>query len=77
VTNSSIDALYLAGKELCAPNGKPLSAGGRSSVPIVVDFGLPLVFEARFGRQNVIPISMTNGGSTVMSIVQVRIASRA
>jgi D-glycero-alpha-D-manno-heptose-7-phosphate kinase len=77
VTNSSIDDLYLAGKELCAPNGKPLSADGGSSVPIVVDFGLPLVFEARFGRQNVIPISMTNGGSTVMSIVQVRIASRA
>ncbi len=77
VTNSSIDDLYRAGKELCAPNGKPQSAGGGSFVPIGVDFGLPLVFEARFGRQNIIPIWMTNGGSTVMSIVQVSIASRA
>ena len=65
VMHSSIDDLYLAGKELCAPNGKPLSAGGGSSVPIVVDFGLSLVFEARFGRQNIIPIPMTNGGLTV------------
>ena len=68
VTNSSIDDLYLAGKELCAPSGKPLGAGGGSSVPIVVDFGLPLVFEARFGRQNVIPIPMTYGGLTVFCI---------
>jgi hypothetical protein len=29
VTNSSIDDLNLAGKELCAPSGKPPSAGGR------------------------------------------------
>lgn len=69
VTNSSIDDLYRAGKELCAPSGKPLSVGGGGSVPIIVDFGLPLVIEARFGRQNIIPISMTNGGATVSCMV--------
>ena len=36
VTKSSIDDLYLAGKELCAPSGNPLSAGGGSFVPIGV-----------------------------------------
>ena len=40
VTNSSIDDLYLAGKELCAPSGNPLSAGGGSFVPIGVAPGL-------------------------------------
>jgi galactokinase/mevalonate kinase-like predicted kinase len=77
VTNLSIDDLCLADKELCAPSGKPPSVGGDGSLPIVVDFGLPLVFEARFGRQNIIPISMPNGGSSAMSIVQVSIVSRA
>lgn len=71
VTNSSIDDLYRAGKELCDPSGKPLSAGGDGSVPIVVDPGLSLVFEARFGRQNIIPIPMTNGGLTVSCIASV------
>jgi D-glycero-alpha-D-manno-heptose-7-phosphate kinase len=71
VTNSSIDDLYLAGKELCAPCGRPQSAGGDGSVPIVVDFGLPLVFKARFGHQNIIPISMTDGGLTVSCIASV------
>ena len=40
VTNSSIDDLYRAGKELCAPSGNPLSAGGGSFVPIGVEPGL-------------------------------------
>lgn len=69
MTNSSIDDHYLAGKELRAPSGKLQSAGRGGSVPVVVDCGLPLVFEARFGRQNIIPISMTNGGATVSCMV--------
>ena len=71
MTNSSIDDLCLADKERCAPSGKPLSASGGGSVPIAGELGLPLVFETRFGRQNIIPIPMTNGGLTVSCIASV------
>ncbi|MCA3449378.1 MAG: galactokinase [Rhodobacter sp.] len=69
VTTSAIDDLYMAGKELGARGGKLLGAGGGGFVLFVVDPDLHPAFETRFGLQNIIPISMTNGGSTVMSIV--------
>ena len=71
MTNSSIDDLCLADKERSAPSGKPLSASGGGSVPIAGGLGLPLVCETRFGRQNIIPIPMTNGGLTVSCIASV------
>jgi D-glycero-alpha-D-manno-heptose-7-phosphate kinase len=65
VTTSAIDDLYKAGKELGAKGGKLLGAGGGGFVLFMVDPNLHPAFEERFGRQNIIPISMTNGGSTV------------
>lgn len=65
VTTSAIDDLYKAGKELGAKGGKLLGAGGGGFVLFMVDLDLHPAFEERFGRQNIIPISMTNGGSTV------------
>jgi D-glycero-alpha-D-manno-heptose-7-phosphate kinase len=65
VTTSAIDDLYKAGKELGAKGGKLLGAGGGGFVLFMVDPDLHPAFEERFGKQNIIPISMTNGGSTV------------
>jgi len=65
VTTSAIDDLYKAGKELGAKGGKLLGAGGGGFVLFLVDPDLHPAFEERFGKQNIIPISMTNGGSTV------------
>ena len=65
VTTSAIDALYKAGKELGAKGGKLLGAGGGGFVLFMVDPDLHPAFEERFGKENIIPISMTNGGSTV------------
>lgn len=65
VTTSAIDDLYMAGKELGARGGKLLGAGGGGFVLFVVDPDLHPAFEIRFGRQNIIPISMTNGGSSL------------
>jgi D-glycero-alpha-D-manno-heptose-7-phosphate kinase len=65
VTTSAIDDLYTAGKELGAKGGKLLGAGGGGFVLFMVDPDLHPAFEERFGKQNIIPISMTNGGSTV------------
>ena len=65
VTTSAIDDLYKAGKELGAKGGKLLGAGGGGFVLFMVASDLHPAFEERFGRQNIIPISMTNGGSTV------------
>ena len=65
VTTSAIDDLYLEGKHLGAKGGKLLGAGGGGFVLFMVDPDLHPAFEERFGKQNIIPISMTNGGSTV------------
>lgn len=65
VSNSTIDGLYLAGKELGARGGKLLGAGGGGFVLFFADPDLHPAFEERFGKANVIPIAMTNGGSTV------------
>lgn len=65
VTNSAIDDLYREGKQLGARGGKLLGAGGGGFVLFMVDPELHPAFEDRFGKQNIIPISMTNGGSTV------------
>ena len=65
VTTSAIDDLYKAGKELGAKGGKLLGAGGGGFVLFMVDPDLHPAFEERFGKENIIPISMTTGGSTV------------
>jgi D-glycero-alpha-D-manno-heptose-7-phosphate kinase len=65
VTTSAIDDLYREGKHLGARGGKLLGAGGGGFVLFMVDPDLHPSFEERFGKQNIIPISMTNGGSTV------------
>lgn len=69
VSNSAIDDLYVAGKELGALGGKLLGAGSGGFMLFVVDPALHPAFEARFGKENIIPISMTNGGSTVSKII--------
>jgi D-glycero-alpha-D-manno-heptose-7-phosphate kinase len=65
VTNSAIDDLYLKGKELGAWGGKLLGAGGGGFVLFLADPALQPTFVSHFGKGNVIPISLTNGGSTV------------
>lgn len=68
VSTSAIESLYLAGKELGAWGGKLLGAGGGGFVLFLADPGIHPLFEERFGKQNVIPISMTNGGSKVIQM---------
>ncbi|MCG5236662.1 galactokinase [Xanthobacter oligotrophicus] len=65
VSNSAIDELYLAGKALGAWGGKLLGAGGGGFVLFLADAGLHSLFAERFGKPNIIPVAMTNGGSTV------------
>jgi D-glycero-alpha-D-manno-heptose-7-phosphate kinase len=65
VSTSVIEELYIAGKELGAWGGKLLGAGGGGFVLFLADPEIHPLFEQRFGKQNVIPISMTNGGSSV------------
>lgn len=68
VSTSAIESLYLAGKELGAWGGKLLGAGGGGFVLFLADPDIHPLFEERFGKQNVIPISMTNGGSKVIQM---------
>lgn len=65
VSNPVIDDLYLNGKQLGAWGGKLLGAGGGGFVLFLADPGLHPLFVERFGAGNVIPVSLTNGGSTV------------
>ncbi|MBB3773713.1 D-glycero-alpha-D-manno-heptose-7-phosphate kinase [Angulomicrobium tetraedrale] len=69
VSNSAIDDLYVQGKELGAWGGKLLGAGGGGFVLFLVDPNLRPLFSDRFGDGNVIPVSLTNGGSTVSNIL--------
>lgn len=65
VTTSAIDDLYVTGKHLGAPGGKLLGARDVGYVLFMVDPDLHPAFQEKFGKQNIIPISMTKGGSTV------------
>lgn len=68
VSNSAIDELYLHGKELGAWGGKLLGAGGGGFVLFLANRELHPTFSERFGSGSVIPVSLTNGGSTVTKI---------
>lgn len=68
VSSTVIEELYIAGKELGAWGGKLLGAGGGGFVLFLADPDIHPLFEERFGKQNVIPISMTNGGSNAFEI---------
>ena len=69
VSNSSIDELYLAGKELGASGGKLLGAGGGGFVLFIAPKLLHPLFADRFGAHNVVAISMTASGSSVQRLV--------
>ena len=69
VSNTTIDKLYLHGKELGAWGGKLLGAGGGGFVLFLADPEVHGVFIERFGAERVIPVSLTNGGSTVSNIL--------
>ena len=68
VSNSSIDEIYMAGKELGAWGGKLLGAGGGGVVLFMADPSLHPQFSERIGADNVIPASMTTGGSIVLNV---------
>lgn len=68
VSNSSIDEIYIAGKELGAWGGKLLGAGGGGFVLFMADPSLHPQFSRRFGAGNVIPVSMATGGSVVLQV---------
>lgn len=69
VSNSAIDEIYRAGQEMGAWGGKLLGAGGGGFVLFMADPALHPLFVERFGDENVIPISMNSGGSTVTKIL--------
>ena len=68
VSNSSIDEIYMAGRELGAWGGKLLGAGGGGFVLFMADPSLQPLFSKRFGAGNVIPVSMVTGGSVVLQV---------
>lgn len=68
VTTSAIDDVYLRGKELGAWGGKLLGAGGAGFVLFLAAPATHSEFSRAFGERNVIPISLTNGGSTVTQL---------
>ncbi|RTL96603.1 galactokinase [Ancylobacter aquaticus] len=65
VTNPAIDDLYLEGKGLGAQGGKLLGAGGAGFMLFIAEPARHDAFREHFGTGNVIPISMTDAGSTV------------
>ncbi len=65
ISNAGIDDLYLKGMELGAWGGKLLGAGGGGFVLFLADPALHLSFATHFGEDRVLPVKMTNGGSTV------------
>ena len=65
VTSPTIDGLYRRGKELGAHGGKLLGAGGAGFILFIVEPDRHPLFVEHFGAGNVIPISLTDGGSTV------------
>ena len=68
VTTSAVDEQYLAGKALGAWGGKLLGAGGGGFILFFADVELHPLFRDAFGADRVIPISLTNGGSTVTRV---------
>lgn len=70
VTSPAIDGLYRTGRELGALGGKLLGAGSGGFVLFVAESALHGEFRRRFGDANVVPIAMTNGGSTVTRLAQ-------
>ena len=68
ISNSSIEGLYVAGKELGASGGKLLGAGGGGFVLFIAPKSLHPLFANRFGADNVVPISMTASGSSVTKL---------
>lgn len=68
VSNSSIDEIYMIGRELGAWGGKLLGAGGGGFVLFMADPSLHPLFSKCFGAGNVIPVSMVTGGSVVLQV---------
>lgn len=68
VSNPQIDDIYLKGREMGAWGGKLLGAGGGGFVLFIAPPQLHPAFAARFGADNVVPLSMIPAGSTVQQI---------
>ncbi|MEI4474232.1 GHMP family kinase ATP-binding protein [Frigidibacter sp. MR17.24] len=68
VSNSTIDEIYLQGRELGAWGGKLLGAGGGGFVMFMADPALHPAFVERFGAERVVPIKMVSDGSSVSRI---------
>lgn len=69
VSTAAIDNLYSRGKELGAWGGKLLGAGGGGFVLFFADRELLPLFQKTFGSDHVVPISLTDGGSTVLEVI--------
>ncbi|MFT3673427.1 galactokinase [Aestuariivirga sp.] len=65
VSNSTIDDLYIAGKSMGAWGGKLLGAGGGGFVLFIGEQEMASALGARFGRNNVITVRLTEAGSRV------------
>ncbi|TCK28358.1 D-glycero-alpha-D-manno-heptose-7-phosphate kinase [Ancylobacter aquaticus] len=65
VTNPAIDLLYQQGKALGAKGAKLLGAGGDGFMLFIAEPALHGAFVDHFGAGNVIPIALTDAGSTV------------
>lgn len=69
VSNPTIDAIYLKGREIGAWGGKLLGAGGGGFVLFIAPTQLQPAFAFQFGAENIVPLSMTSVGSHVERIV--------